>query len=588
MAPTTDPLSQFGTKQTPQSQAVPGRVDQVENNADGFVFTIDRFAQLRRFLTIGTAAGTYYVGESKLTEENGKLVIELTNSLADHLMMVDIIVEISVAGRAPKPNQALFALAIACQMGETEGKQYARSKIQQVVRTGTHLFTFIGYLEQFGGLGRGLRRALGAWYSDKEVDDLALQLIKYRQRDGWTHRDVLRKTHPKIKVDTDLETRMSVLERDLLDSDTLERENEAKAAIERLEEEIEGQRGRRAAIDWAVGKKTEDRDNLPDFIKFFEQAQAKDANIPDLLRKTYLPWEALPDRAMNDVATWHQLISNGMPITALVRQLPRLTSIGVIESMGGGYTNDIVAQLTNEHKVRKSRIHPIQVLVALRTYRQGRGEKGKLTWTPSPRIIDALDDMFYMSFVNVIPTGKRIMNCLDVSGSMGSAAAGNLPLTAREVSAAMSMVNLKTESNIMTVGFTSKSGYGYMRADDTALTDLPLSGRQRLDDVVNTISGLRFGATDCSLPMVEALHRDLKVDAFVVYTDNETWHGGAHPFQALEQYRKSSGIDAKLVVVAATPTKFSIADPRDPGMLDISGFDSATPALIADFIRGDV
>lgn len=546
MSTTTDPLSQFGTKITPQNQSVPGRTDQVQNNAGGFVFSIDKFAQLRRFLTIGVAGGTYYVGQDKLTKENGELIIELTKTPADHLMLVDIITEISVAGRAPKPNPALFALAIACQLGETEGKQYARSKINEVVRTGTHLFTFIGYLEQFGGLGRGLRRALGDWYGKKEVDDLALQLIKYRQRNGWTHRDVLRKAHPKV-------------------------EGPAK----------------RAAIDWAVGKKTEDSDNIPDFIRFFEMAQSPETSIPELLRATYLPWEALPDSAMNDRAVWEVMLDNGMPITALVRQLPRLTNIGIIQPMGGR-TADVVAQLTNEHKVRKSRIHPIQVLVALRTYRQGRGEKGKLTWTPVPAIIDALDDMFYMSFANVVPTGKRIMNALDVSGSMGAAAAGNLPLTAREVSAAMSMVNLKTEPNIMTVGFTSKSGYGYMRANDTALTDLPLSGRQRLDDVVRTISGLRFGATDCSLPMVEALHRDLKIDAFVIYTDNETWSGGIQPFQALEQYRKTTGIDAKLVVVAATPTKFSIADPRDPGMLDISGFDSATPALISDFIRGEL
>lgn len=548
MRTTTDPLTQFGTNITPQNQSVPGRTDQVQNNAGGFVFQIDRFAQLRRFLTIGVAGGTYYVGQDKLTKENGELIIELTKTLADHLMLVEIITEISVAGRAPKPNPALFALAIACQMGEIEGKQYARSKIAEVVRTGTHLFTFIGYLEQFGGLGRGLRRALGDWYAKKDSDDLALQLIKYRQRSGWTHRDVLRKAHPKVDGS-----------------------------------------GKRAAIDWAVGKQTEDRDSLPDFIRNFEAVQdpGNRDNIAEILKVNYLPWEALPDSAMNDTKVWDVMIDNGMPITALVRQLPRLTSIGVVSPMGGR-TAEVVAQLTNEHKVRKSRIHPIQVLVALRTYRQGRGDKGKLTWTPVPAIIDALDDMFYMSFANVVPTGKRIMNCLDVSGSMGAAAAGNLPLTAREVSAAMSMVNLKTEPNIMTVGFTSKSGYGYMRAGDTALTDLPLSGRQRLDDVVSTISGLRFGATDCSLPMVEALHRDLKVDAFVIYTDNETWAGPIQPFQALEQYRKTTGIDAKLVVVAATPTKFSIADPRDPGMLDISGFDSATPALISDFIRGEL
>jgi 60 kDa SS-A/Ro ribonucleoprotein len=31
---------------------------------------------------------------------------------------------------------------------------------------------------------------------------------------------------------------------------------------------------------------------------------------------------------------------------------------------------------------------------------------------------------------------------------------------------------------------------------------------------------------------------------------------------------------------------FSIADPTDGGMLDVVGFDAATPQLIADFTRG--
>jgi 60 kDa SS-A/Ro ribonucleoprotein len=34
-----------------------------------------------------------------------------------------------------------------------------------------------------------------------------------------------------------------------------------------------------------------------------------------------------------------------------------------------------------------------------------------------------------------------------------------------------------------------------------------------------------------------------------------------------------------------TATGFTIADPNDGGMLDVVGFDSATPNLIADFAR---
>jgi 60 kDa SS-A/Ro ribonucleoprotein len=40
-----------------------------------------------------------------------------------------------------------------------------------------------------------------------------------------------------------------------------------------------------------------------------------------------------------------------------------------------------------------------------------------------------------------------------------------------------------------------------------------------------------------------------------------------------------------LVVVGMVSNGFSIADPDDAGMLDVVGFDTATPAVIADFIR---
>jgi 60 kDa SS-A/Ro ribonucleoprotein len=33
---------------------------------------------------------------------------------------------------------------------------------------------------------------------------------------------------------------------------------------------------------------------------------------------------------------------------------------------------------------------------------------------------------------------------------------------------------------------------------------------------------------------------------------------------------------------------FSIADPDDPGMLDVVGFDTATPQLVSEFSRGSL
>lgn len=83
-----------------------------------------------------------------------------------------------------------------------------------------------------------------------------------------------------------------------------------------------------------------------------------------------------------------------------------------------------------------------------------------------------------------------------------------------------------------------------------------------------------------------ATANNIAVDMFVVYTDNETWAGHVHPFQALRDYRARVNPNARLAVVGMTATNFTIADPTDAGMLDVAGFDTAVPNLLSDFARG--
>jgi 60 kDa SS-A/Ro ribonucleoprotein len=206
--------------------------------------------------------------------------------------------------------------------------------------------------------------------------------------------------------------------------------------------------------------------------------------------------------------------------------------------------------------------------------------------------VDALDSAFYTAFGNVEPAGTRLLLALDVSGSMTAGWVAGVPgLSPRDASAALALVTAASEERYEVVGFHAgrggwKSrargrGAGASRADPLAI-----SPRQRLDDAVRTVSDLPFGGTDCALPMLYARGREREIDTFVIYTDSETWAGSVHPAQALREYRAWSGIDARLVVVGMVSNGFSIADLADPGMLDVVGFDTATPQLISDFARG--
>jgi 60 kDa SS-A/Ro ribonucleoprotein len=518
-----DALSNVSTRKTPQSKPADPR--QVENSAGGFTFTLDPMARLRRFLMLGVDGGTYYTSAPELAEENANVVLELAAS--DPKGAVDVIVEISQAGRAPRQNPTIFALAVIAAKADEDGRAYALAALPKVARTGTHLFLFAGYVENFRGWGRGLRRAIADWYLQKDVNDLAYQMVKYRQREGWSHRDLLRLAHPKTQ--------------------------EAK---------------RRGLFDWACGRS---HAGAPELVYAWEKAQkAKPDGALDLIAKTPLSWEMLPDELLSEPSVWRALINKGIPQTALIRQLPRLTRLGLFKDAATRQL--VVGQIQDPERLKAGRVHPISLLVAAKTYATGQG-RGQTEWTPERRIVDALDAAFYAAFQAVEPTGKRLLLALDVSGSMDWDSIGGFPLTPREASAAIALVTAATEPSSDIVGFSHE------------LVPLTISPRQRLDDVCNVLRSTPVGGTDCAQPMLYAIEEGLEIDTFVVYTDNETWAGGIHPHQALRQYREKTGIPAKLVVVGMTSHGFTIADPNDSGMLDIVGFDSACPALISDFAR---
>ena len=530
-------LKQHGTRRVPQWAP---REGQVPNSAGGHAWAIDAWARLRRFLILGSEGGSYYASEWTLTRENAQAVEACIRE--DGMRAVAEMVRVSREARAPKNDPALYALATAAGVGDIDTRRAALEALPQVARTGTHLFQFVLYVEGFRGWGRSLRRAVGRWYAAQPVEGLAYQAVKYRQRAGVTHRDLLRLAHPARTVGA------------------------GNPALDVSDEHAR-------LFEWIVrGGET---DGLPSLVEGFARAQeaATARESAALVREYRLPREALQPEHLTSAEVWSALLE-GMPATALIRNLATMTRVGVV-APGSDGTATVVAQLGDAERIRRARVHPIAVLAALRTYASGRGVRGRGEWDPVREVVDALDAAFYSAFEAVEPTGKRLLLALDVSGSMGMGCVAGVPgLSPRDASAALALVTAATEERYEIVGFMDR------------LKPLPISPRQRLDDAVKAVSGLPFGATDCALPMLYAQARKREIDTFVIYTDSETWAGAVHPIQALRDYRHATGIDARLVVVGMVSNGFSIADPADPGMLDVVGFDTATPQLVSDFARG--
>ena len=517
----------------PQSEALPGMVP---NSAGGHAYPVDDFTRLRRFLVLGSEGGSYYASERKLTLENAGAVRRCID--ADGPAAVREIVAVSEERRAPRVATALFALALAASYGGDETRGLAFETLPRVARTGSHLHEFAGYADAMRGWGRGLRRAVADWYAARPVADAVYQAVKYRNRYGWTHRDLLRKAHAK-----------------------------AEGPLNEL-------------FAWVTQGTLPSEDPALRLVHAFEQAKTADADtLAALIREHRMSWEMVPAEMMDRKEVW-QALSEDMPVTAYIRNLATMTRLGAISPMESARACDVLGRIGTG----SGRIHPIGVLSALLTYRGGRGVRGQHVWEPVSQVVDALDAAFERSFSQAPQTGSRLYLGIDVSGSMGHGEVAGVPgLTPRMAAAAMAMAVARREPNHYLAAFASRSGTNTRNRRDTEMAPLDITARDSIADAAGKTQALPFGGTDCALPMLDALNKGIPVDCFVVLTDSETWAGQVHPREALRRYREETGLAAKLVVVAMVSNGFSIADPEDGGMLDVVGFDAAAPQLIADF-----
>lgn len=510
---------------TPQTQAAPGKT-QIKNAAGGYVFQTSEWTQFNRFLIIGATSGTFYAGKKDHFYSNYQNVINCIKK--DGEQAVREIVSISDAGRAPKNNHAIFALALCIKEGDLNTRQAAYEAIPKVCRIGTHLFMLSGFLKKLGkGYGRGLKRAIANWYLNQKADNLAYNAIKYQAREGWSNADLLRLSHPKT-------------------SDA----------------------GLSAIFKWIVDKEVTEATN-PKILAFEEAKTATVPNLIRLIKEHDLPREALPTECLKNPDIWRALLPK-MGLTALIRNLGVMTACGLLKNFAPE-VKTVVEKLTDTDLLKKARIHPLSVLLALRTYSNGRGDKGSLTWDPVDAIKVALEKAFDKSFNYVEPTGKNYLVSLDVSGSMTSLIPG-APIRSSEFAALIAVTIARAEQNVVIRGFS------------TTFMDLKITSTDNWNSAMKKTANHPFAGTDCSLPFKYARENNLDVDCFITITDNETWAGNTHPFQELEKYRKS-GKQAKSIVIGTTATNCSIADPSDPDSLDIAGFDSSIPQLIAEFVK---
>lgn len=548
-------------KSTPQTVKADQR--QVRNNAGGFVFKVSDWDLLNRFLILGTEAGTFYVQAEDLTAQNADTIIRLIQK--DGYRVIETIADVVANDRAPKMSPVLFVLALCVGYGDAYTRQLAYAASLKECRTGSHFLEFQSYVEQVKGWGRQRRRYAARWYNEREPKHLAYQMLKYRNRSGFAHRDVLRLSHAKPKS--------------------------------HLHD---------ALFYWAtkgwegVGPEPHPEPALQQ-IWAYERAKASTdkAEVIRLIKDYRLTHEMIDNSWKNDCDVWEALLQH-MPLTALIRNLGKISSLGFFKTARYKMTaQGIVEILTDPGLIERAHIHPFAFLMALYTYESGGGFRGKLTWTPEPAIINALDTGFYTSFSTLKPTGRRRLVAVDCSGSMstpivtgwqkskqGRAQLTQGPLSCRHAAIALAMTAVHAdEATTDVIGFVAK-GTTWGEVGFPYLESMPVSKRQRLTDVIRLFNKLPGGGTDLSVPFEFALQeaeRGQIYDSIEIYTDDETWAGRRHPHEVLAEYRRYAP-NVKVAIISMAANPFTVGDPNDPNVLQAVGFDAGMPEVLEAFL----
>jgi len=581
-------------------------INTAEHVNESFVYKLSLKDYILRLLILGTRQNIYDQRSKNLAAEDIYYIREQIQ--AGHgEEILEIVKDVYTESRAPKLDNTFLILAMLCRVDDYTLKTQSLQSLKQF-RTISHLYTWKKFHadivnpisgEKTKGFGRAVKRQLNEWilaYRDKPMD-LAYQITKYQEREGWSFKNLLQCTHVTTNTGDDRifpNKPNNIVKRKVPNPHNVpptEIDLVLRYAVNGFDEMDA------LAKKWGLHEITP----IYAYLKAVNNAKHCEANeedkagLIDLVHKHKLTREQVPTWALVDTEVLTALLINKnktrvtMPLTALLRNLGNMTSHSV-------YLDKDLTELVCEHivdpmTIHHSHIHPVTVLTAWFTYETGKGEKGNHIWRPHPKILAALEEMFYLSFKNVEPTGKRICFLIDASGSMRNESLCK-GVTNAQAAALLAMIFARSETEDKDSPahsfylFTSKNTNHYGRGN-TGLTDVSdvIDSTASLDTVLNAVQHSDWCTTDISLGILEALKYKRKYDAFVVITDNDV-NSGIKPATALQQYRRGMKMpQTKLVVVATQGSDYTIADPADPFMMDMCGFDSHGPKILQDFIR---
>lgn len=160
--------------------------------------------RLRRFLCYGSEGNVFTARDkSRISLNNAEALLSLLQEEEDGAEVVEEIRRFMQEERAVRLDPSFFALALCSQHSKRKTREAAFKALKELCRDPAHLFAVVQYKKELregmncGIWGRALRTAVSDWYNKQDPMALAAAVTRCKQREGWSHKDLLRLSHTK-------------------------------------------------------------------------------------------------------------------------------------------------------------------------------------------------------------------------------------------------------------------------------------------------------------------------------------------------------------------------------------------------------
>ncbi|XP_015596736.1 60 kDa SS-A/Ro ribonucleoprotein [Cephus cinctus] len=540
--------------------------------------------RLSRYLYIGKEYLNYQSGNwfAHNYYEVNKVpsIIELAMSKKKHEYVVELIQKAFQSNLVPNPETLVFALAVCVKQDKCESlRTKAYNLVSYICAKPQHFFLFIKFvselskteLKKSGGWGHGLKNAVCKWYTKTNSLDLAEKVTQYRGKYGWTHKDIIKLSHIRPTTAVGFNFILKYI----------------MYGLETAKKEASCQTKNKVPTFTCVQSILEYIEDVEAF-KHCEDEHCAAA----LIEKQKLQLEHVPSHLIKSEEVWNSLIPL-MDLSTLLNNLQRIHNMKMLKPNSLTVAK-IIDEITNEENIKKAKIHPIAVLIALRNYESsGRPlsyekrkvrEEAKKPLPPPPKpnqtIVEALNKMLNLSWANVNNSTKRYMITINVSKSMlENKTWHNGNINPVEAGCIIALSLSRSSPSVVIATYNNNT---------VQEVDIPKTAT--LPDVMKLLVEAQHGNVRLSSPITWAMSQKREIDVFINVVEQidpkvepqESYNSR----NAIEDYRNEMSIsNAKLINCAMCSPKVPRHKHEDPNILTTCGFDIGVPMVIEAFVE---